>query len=216
MGEDPKSVFIIGSPDIEVMQKESLPDVEMVKKYYGIKYKEYSIVIFHPVVTEFLDMKKQIKEIAAALKESNKNYIIIYPNNDKGSDIIIKEIEKLRNLKNIEIFPTLRFKYFLSLLKNANFVLGNSSVVVREAEVFGTPSINIGSRQKNRNKNRDIVNTSPSKEKILIAINKIDGIRFKPKSFFNQNMDTSKAFYNTLLKNDLWKTNLQKQFIDLK
>tara|TARA_Y100000590_G_C15710631_1_gene1010138 strand:+ start:1097 stop:2218 length:1122 start_codon:yes stop_codon:yes gene_type:complete len=215
MGEDPNSVFIIGSPDIEVMKKEQLPGIHNVKNYYDIKFQKYSIFIFHPVVTEISDLRIQIKEVINAIIESNKNYIIIYPNNDKGSNIIIKEIERIKNRNNIKVFPTLRFKYFLSLLKNAEFILGNSSVIVREAEVFGTPAINIGSRQKNRTKNTDIINVSPSKKKILNAIKRVEGIRFTPKSFFNQRKSTSKLFYKTLLEKKIWGINLQKQFIDL-
>ena len=215
MGENPNSVFTIGSPDIEVMKKEELPDINIVKKYYNIKFDNYSIFIFHPVVTEILDIRKQIKEITNAIRESKKNYVIIYPNNDNGSNIIIKEIEKLRKNKTIRIFPTLRFKYFLSLMKNAEFILGNSSSIVREAEVFGTPAINIGSRQKNRTKNTDIINVNPSKSKILDAIKNVEGLRFTPKSFFNKKENTTELFYKTLLDKKIWKINLQKQFIDL-
>ena len=100
-------------------------------------------------------------------------------------------------------------------MKNAEFILGNSSSIVREAEVFGTPAINIGSRQKNRTKNADIINVNPSKSKILDAIKNVEGLRFTPKSFFNKKENTTELFYKTLLDKKIWKINLQKQFIDL-
>ena len=74
-----------------------------------------------------------------------------------------KKIHELENNKNFRIFPSIRFLYFLTILKHAKFILGNSSAAVREAEVFGTPAINIGSRQKNRSKNKEIINVEPKK-----------------------------------------------------
>ena len=61
------------------------------------------------------------------------------------------------------LFRSLRFEYFLSLLKNAEFIIGNSSAGIREAEVFGIPSINIGSRQANRSNSDNIINVDDVK-----------------------------------------------------
>jgi UDP-N-acetylglucosamine 2-epimerase (hydrolysing) len=216
MGENTKSSFIIGSPEIEIMKESILPKIQDTKMRYDIPYESYAIFIFHPVVTEFHSTRKQIKQIILGLKESKRKFIIIYPNNDKGSDIIIEEIKKLRGNKNFRIFPSLRFKYFLSLLKNADFVIGNSSTVVREAEVYGTPAINIGTRQNNRNKNKEIINIFPNRNEILKAIQKINGKRFKPKSYFYPVKSCSAEFYKILLKDEIWKINLQKQFKDIK
>ncbi len=216
MGENANSSFIIGSPEIEIMKESILPSIEDTKTRYNIPYDSYGIFIFHPVVTEFKSIKKQIKEIIVGLKESKKKFIIIYPNNDKGSDLIIDEIMKLKGNKNFRIFPSLRFKYFLSLLKNADFVIGNSSTVVREAEVYGTPAINIGTRQFNRNKNKEIINILPKKAHILKSIKKIDGKRFKPKSYFYPVKSCSSEFFKILSKNNIWDVNLQKQFKDIR
>ena len=77
-------------------------------------------------------------------------YIIIFPNNDLGSSEILKGYEKLKNNSRFKIFPSLRFEYFLTLLKNAQFIIGNSSAGIREAPYYNVPIINIGTRQKNR------------------------------------------------------------------
>ena len=216
MGENKNSVFIIGSPEIEVMKNENIPKISETKKRYNISFQKYGIFIFHPVVTEFSQIKKQIREIIKGLEFSRKQIIIIYPNNDKGSDIIIDEIKKLKNNKNFKIFPSLRFVYFLSLLKNAEFVIGNSSTIVREAEVYGTPAINIGSRQNNRNKNKDIINIQPRTNEIVNSIKKIDGRRFKSKSYFYPVESCSDEFLKILSNDRVWNLNLQKQFKDIK
>ena len=75
-----------------------------------------------------------------------KKYVIIYPNNDLGSDIIINELSKIKKNTNFKIFKTMRLTYFLTLLKNSDFLIGNSSAGIREAPFYGVYSINIGSR----------------------------------------------------------------------
>ncbi len=215
LGEAKDSIFTIGSPDIEIMTSVELPTIEVVSKYYEIPFRDFGVLIFHPITTELDTLKDQIDQIVSSLIDSNKNFIVIYPNNDNGTDIIIKKIHELENNKNFRIFPSIRFLYFLTILKHAKFILGNSSAAVREAEVFGTPAINIGSRQKNRSKNKEIINVEPKKDLILNAIQNIENIRFDEKSFFGYVENTTEKFLNVLQNPLVWKISIQKQFIDI-
>ena len=215
LGEAKDSIFTIGSPDIEIMTSVELPTIEAVLKYYEIPFRDFGVLIFHPITTELDTLKDQIDQIVSSLIDSNKNFIVIYPNNDNGTDIIIKKIHELENNKNFRIFPSIRFLYFLTILKHAKFILGNSSAAVREAEVFGTPAINIGSRQKNRSKNKEIINVEPKKDLILNAIKNIDNIRFDEKSFFGYVENTTEKFLNVLQNPLVWNISIQKQFIDI-
>ena len=168
-------------------------------------------MIFHPVTTEISTLEDQIKEIVTACIESKINYIVIYPNNDNGSDIITKEYQRLKNKKHFKIYSSLRFEYFLTLLCHANFVIGNSSVGVREAEIYGVPSINIGTRQKNRNKNKSISNLNSNKKDILKAISKIKNKKFAPVNTFGDGK-SSERFYNIISNKKIWNTTTQKFF----
>jgi UDP-N-acetylglucosamine 2-epimerase (hydrolysing) len=215
LGEAKDSIFTIGSPDIEIMTSVELPTIEAVLKYYEIPFRDFGVLIFHPITTELDTLKDQIDQIVSSLIDSNKNFIVIYPNNDNGTDIIIKKIHELENNKNFRIFPSIRFLYFLTILKHAKFILGNSSAAVREAEVFGTPAINIGSRQKNRSRNKEIINVEPKKDLILNAIQNIENIRFDEKSFFGYVENTTEKFLNVLQNPLVWKISIQKQFIDI-
>ena len=215
LGEAKDSIFTIGSPDIEIMTSVVLPTIDAVSKYYEIPFKDFGVLLFHPVTTELNSLKDQIDQIVSSLIDSNKNFVVIYPNNDNGADVIIKKIHELENNKNFRIFPSIRFLYFLTILKHANFILGNSSAAVREAEVFGTPAINIGSRQKNRSKNKEIINVEPKKDLILNAIKNIENKRFDGKSFFGHVENTTEKFLNVLQNPLVWKTSIQKQFIDI-
>lgn len=213
MGEKEESIFIIGDPAIDIMKSENLPKLKEVYQRYGLSFNNYSIFIFHPVTTETNKLQNHIRTIIESLIESKRNYVVIYPNNDLGSDIIINEIEKLRNNKNFAIYHSLRFEHFLSLLKNANFIIGNSSCGILEAEIFGTPSINIGSRQKNRTNSKNVWNCPIDKECILDSINHIKDIKMEPTSNFGKGNSTE-LFYNVLCDKKLWEINIQKQFID--
>ena len=215
LGEAKDSIFTIGSPDIEIMTSVELPTIEAVSKYYEIPFRDFGVLIFHPITTELDTLKDQIDQIVSSLIDSNKNFIVIYPNNDNGTDIIIKKIHELENNKNFRIFPSIRFLYFLTILKHAKFILGNSSAAVREAEVFGPPAINIGSRQKNRSKNKEIINVEPKKDLILNAIQNIENIRFDEKSFFGYVENTTEKFLNVLQNPLVWNISIQKQFIDI-
>ena len=215
MGEKEETLFTIGSPEIDVMRGTNLPSLDDTKLRYEIPFKKYSVFIFHPVVTELDSLEKQTKEVISALVASNQQYIVIYPNNDPGSDTIIEEITKLKNNKNFKIFPSIRFQNFLTLLKHANFIIGNSSVVIREAEVFGTVAINIGTRQKNRSKNNDILNIPSEKMKILKSIEIANTLDLEPKSFFSDITNSSEKFIEILNDSIIWKTFIQKQFVDL-
>lgn len=215
MGERKESIFIIGSPDIEVMRTENLPTIRSVKKYYGINFDSYAILIFHPVSSELDTLKNQIKQIVDALIESKENYIIIYPNNDEGSNIILEEYDKIKNHSNFKSYPSIRFQYFLSLLKNSKFIIGNSSAGVREAEVYGVPTIDIGSRQKNRYKNNEIIHVNPERGEILSAISRAKKRKIKVRISFSPILNSSERFHDIMNGNKIWKLTHQKQFIDL-
>ena len=160
MGEIEERIFVIGSPDIDIMMKKDLPTKEELIEYYDINFEKYAILIFHPVTTELEYLENQTTEMVGAVIDSKRNYVVIYPNNDPGSDIIMKAYGKLENNQNFKIYPSLRFEYFLTLLKNADFIIGNSSSGITEAEIYNIPTINLGSRQKNRTSNNNIITVS--------------------------------------------------------
>jgi len=218
MGEIENSIFVIGSPDIDIMMSNRLSTLKAAKRRYKIspnEFNEYAIFIYHPVTTEIKTLKKNIEETVSALIESNKNYIVIYPNNDKGSDIILKEYARFKKKKNFKVFPSIRFEFFLTFLKNSKFIIGNSSAGVREAEIYGVPTINIGSRQNSRVKNGDIINIDNNKKDILGAINNIENVKIKPVGYFGSG-NSSQKFYEIITNEKIWKILIQKQFQDLK
>ncbi|MBZ7937479.1 UDP-N-acetylglucosamine 2-epimerase [Campylobacter molothri] len=212
MGEDKNSIFIIGSPDLELLNANYI-DIKEVKKYYNIEYENYAIVIFHPVTTEFNSMKEQSEEFVNALIKSKKNYIVIYPNNDLGFESIMQSYEKLKNLKRFKIFPSLKFEYFIILLKHADFIIGNSSCILKEALYLGINGILIGSRQDARTNIKDVLKAQANEKEILKLIKK----PFNPKNKKHEikALKSSEEFFRLLKDEKLFKVSKQKKFMDI-
>src|SRR3989338_6111652 len=203
MGEKETNIYVIGSPDIDLMTSSELPSLLSVKQYYDIPFDNYAIFIYHPVTTSLHNLFDNIKEVMAALVESEKNYIVIYPNNDTGSDIIIEEIERCRGNPHFRIFPSIRFESFLVLLKNSEFIIGNSSAGIREAPFYFIPTINIGNRQNGRFSHDTIINVNELKIEILNAIKQIKYIKPISSNHFGDGKSTEK--FIKIIKNDeIW------------
>ena len=218
LGELPESIHTIGSPDLDLMDPSRIPKLDLVKQYYEIPFDEFSIAMFHPVTTEENQISKNIKEFVGALTDSKKNFVLIFPNNDLGSDLIIHEYLKLKKNKSFKIFPSLRFEYFLTLLSHCDFIIGNSSAGIREAPFYNIPSIDIGTRQQNRSQNNLIIHSDYKKEKIIKAIDA--AVTMKSYAItqsiedFGQG-DSDKRFITILKNKNIWMTSKQKQFQEI-
>lgn len=215
MGEKIDNIHIIGSPDLDVMQSKQLPTLADVKKHYDIEFSHYALSLFHPVTTESSNMAEYAQQYFDSLMSSNNNYIIIYPNNDTGTEYILSEINKFRNCEKIKIFPSLRFEAFLVLLKHAQFIIGNSSAGIREAPFYGIPTVNVGTRQNRRSQGDSIFNCQYDSADINQSI----GMAL---SYKQKKLDTSfgvgnsvQLFSEIMKQPKIWDTHLQKEFTDL-
>lgn len=215
MGELSASIFTIGSPDVDIMFSDTLPDLNEVKKYYEIPFKAYAVVMFHPVTTESKFMEEYAQNFVTALLQDTHNYVVVYPNNDLGSQAILLAYEQLKNNSRFRIFPSLRFEYFLTLLKKSQFIIGNSSAGIREAPYYGLPIINVGTRQQNRALHADILNVDYNTTNIKKALSVIDTHKVIPtQNDFGQG-NSAVLFLQSLEQENIWQLNHQKQFRDI-
>ena len=212
MGEHSNKIFNIGSPDMDIIFKKKKINIHYVKRRYGIKFEKFAILIWHPVTSELKDLEKNTKKIIRFINTLDINFIVIYPNNDPGSNIIINCYKKYFFKKKTKLFKSLRFENFITLLKHSEFIIGNSSCAIYEAPVLGTPSINIGTRQKNRLnkksiKNIDNLNNLNLKEIITF----LKSYKKEKISYFGRG-NTDKKFIKILRNKNLWNTSVQKYF----
>ncbi len=214
LGESVDSIHIIGSPDIDVMLSNKLPTLQAVLDRYAIPFEQYGILIFHPVTNEIDNLRDYAAKVCEAIAMSSKNYVVIKPNNDLGTEIIQEELKVLSDENRFIHLPSMRFEYFLQLLKSSEFIIGNSSAGVREAAYYGVPAINIGTRQRNRHENNLILNTQYSASEIYEAIKITSTMERVPTQGFGDG-NSGEKFAKILHSENFWPINLDKQFVDV-
>lgn len=194
LGENKKNVFLTGCPSIDILKNEKLElKKEFVKKINYTKTngnldfdKDYIVLMQHPVTTEYLNARMQIKETINSVKILlKKGYQILWlwPNIDAGSDIFSKEIRKFReknkNIKNLLFYKNFSPEEYAIILKNSSCIFGNSSSGIREASYLGIPAVNIGTRQSNREVSKNVINVRYSAKEIVKAVIKQNNKQFK-------------------------------------
>jgi UDP-N-acetylglucosamine 2-epimerase (hydrolysing) len=216
LGEREDCIHVIGSPDIDVMLYGNLPEIDKVRAEYQITFRNYGLFMYHPVTSEINQLAGYVEALKKVITKSECNFVAIYPNNDHGSDIIIAGLKELERNKKIKVFKSFPFEVFLTLLKNCSFILGNSSVGIREACVYGVPAIDIGTRQHNRYSSNLLPNIMHASdldvEQILQCIAKADSHR-RASSYFGDGK-SSQRFIEILKAPQLLEGTTQKCFVE--
>lgn len=216
MGEAEESIHIIGSPDIDLMLSDRLPPLEEALQHYSIPFTDYGLVIFHPVTTQAEQFNAYAHQFVRALQAVEElNYIIIHPNNDHGAEHILAAYEGLDDNPRFRRFPSLRFEYFLILLKHAKLMVGNSSAGIREAPLYRVPTVDVGNRQHNRSIHDHILHTSYDPDEIAAAIRQ--AVRTEVPQCTEQfgEGDSNERFLSLLRDEHFWQRDRQKYFRDL-
>ncbi len=198
------------------MMSTELPSIEEVRRYYEFNYDDYGVVLFHPVTTDLSDTETSANAIVDAVLKSNKPHVVIYPNNDEGCELIFSAWRKLEGHPHIKILPSMRIEYFLVMLRNARYLLGNSSAGIRECPVFGVPAINVSSRQTGRAQSACIINVAGTFEAISGAVEDCwtNTIRHPPDLGFGRG-NSAAMFLEALKKESFWQVSTQKLFNDI-
>ena len=173
MGEDPEHIYLTGSPAIDTILQIKTDDVLTIKRKYSIPEEaDYCLLVQHPLSTDPLNAKDEIIATLTAIEKLNIPTLIIYPNVDPGSNYIINMIEEYAGShNNVILCKNVPFEEYLSLMKHASVMIGNSSSAILEAPSFCTPVVNIGNRQSGREQGGNVINVPPDTEKIQDAIN---------------------------------------------
>jgi UDP-hydrolysing UDP-N-acetyl-D-glucosamine 2-epimerase len=184
MGEDPCYVFNVGCPATDILlsaPKWSMKEVTQYLRSEIIKEREWSfnpshphfLVIQHPVTTEFGSGIQQIQETLKALLKFNHQVFMLWPNIDAGSDDVSRGIRIFKiNNPNFPLFILKHtpHKVFINLLRHASCMIGNSSSGIREACYFGIPVVNIGTRQQERERGKNVLDVGYNSDEIAKAI----------------------------------------------
>lgn len=216
MGENPSNVFLVGAPGLDDL----LNEPQITKKSMEDRLKcrlgdKVVILLQHPVSTSPESSRKEIIETLSALSKVEGTKILIYPNGDPGSDAIIKELEKFTNQKNYSVHKNIDRTTYANLLKISSVFVGNSSGGIIETSSFGLPTVNIGSRQFGRERNKNVVDVAYDRNQITNALNNIllKNIRYKKTNIYGQG-DSGKKIVHVLEKTVVNLNLLQKHFYE--
>ena len=158
MGENPKYVFLTGSPSIDEIFKNKILTKKQLEKKYKIQFTGKDILLLqHSVTTQSKLSKIQISNTLNALSKIKNQTIAIMPNSDSGNKDIFKQLSNFAKKHDfVRTFRTLPREDYLGMLKNCGVLVGNSSSGIIEASCFDIPVVNVGIRQQNREKGKNI------------------------------------------------------------
>ncbi|XP_049482333.1 bifunctional UDP-N-acetylglucosamine 2-epimerase/N-acetylmannosamine kinase isoform X4 [Panthera uncia] len=177
MCEDHDRILLAGCPSYDKLLSAKNKDyMSIIRMWLGddVKSKDYIVALQHPVTTDIKHSIKMFELTLDALISFNKRTLVLFPNIDAGS----KEMVRVMRKKGIEHHPNFRavkhvpFDQFIQLVAHAGCMIGNSSCGVREVGAFGTPVINLGTRQIGRETGENVlhVRDADTQDKILQAL----------------------------------------------
>jgi UDP-N-acetylglucosamine 2-epimerase (hydrolysing) len=211
LGEPKQSIYVIGSPELDVHRRATGVSLAEVRERYQIPFEDYGIVVFHPVTSETASIGAQARSLFTALDQSGKSFVVIAPNNDPGTDAIFSVLDTLP-IERFRLIPSMRFAYFSELMRHACAVIGNSSAGVREAPFLGVASLDIGSRQNLRASAPSLLNCSAfDVNSISNFLDAYWGKRFESDTGFGSG-DAAESFVRVLREDSFWTSDLQKSF----
>jgi len=205
LGEEKFRIKLVGAPQLDDIKNKKFEKLSKLKNKYNIDLNSgYILIIYHPPQSRVESIRKDLDSIFNFLKTEKIKKIWISPNNDAGSAIIKTEFLKKRQA-NDYLFDNLPRQEYLTLLKHAKCILGNSSSGILESPSFNVPCINIGNRQYGRLRAKNIIDVTKVKETSLKKAYKLSqSITFKQKIKNIKNPygdgNSSEKILNTILK----------------
>ena len=183
MGEEPARVHVCGCPSIDLAAgalAEPTIDFDPVERYGGVGSPldvsdDYIVVMQHPVTTEYETSRAHVEETLTAVHSLGTQAMWFWPNVDAGADGTSRGIRAFREshrLDGVHFFKNMAPLDFLRVLINSSGIVGNSSVAIRECSFLGVPAVNIGSRQRGRERGANVIDVGYDRDEIRTAIEK--------------------------------------------
>ncbi|HXT84970.1 MAG TPA: UDP-N-acetylglucosamine 2-epimerase [Verrucomicrobiae bacterium] len=215
MGENPKFVFLTGSPSIDQIRKNHITSKTILEKKYHVKFNGTEILLLqHPVTTQTESSKNQILNTLRAIKKLKKTTIALAPNSDAGNKIISSLLRCYsKKYDFIHVYKSIPRSDFLGMLNLCGVLVGNSSSGMIEASYFNIPVVNIGIRQEGRERGRNVLDSSNNandiRSTILLALKRRD-LKHTNEFLYG------KGFASNAIVKILEKINLGKELIEKK
>ncbi|MGH9143105.1 MAG: UDP-N-acetylglucosamine 2-epimerase [Vicinamibacterales bacterium] len=220
MGEDPNYVFTTGSLDVEVASQVATDITSEGINRYGVGHEidvtqPFLLVIQHPVTTE-ADNRGHLEDTLRAVAALDLPAIWIWPNPDAGTGEMADSLRRFREnvpdaVSRMRFITDVPVNEFITLLRIAACLIGNSSAGIKECSFLGTPVVNIGARQQGRLHAENVVHVGYDREQIVAAIRRQIGHgRYAPSHIYYR-AGASQSIVDVLAGSELY---TQKRFCD--
>lgn len=200
MGEEPKRIFVSGSPAIDTINNTSRYSKEKLKSLFNLSFdKPVFLVTFHPATIEYRKTGEYMDNLLNALAAyENYNIIFTAPNADTNRNIITGHIKSFIK-KHANAFYVVNFgsRGYLSIMQYAKLMVGNSSSGIIEAASFKLPVVNIGTRQQGRIRGKNVIDVGYASGEIK------KGIKMGLSDKFRRSLNSVKNLYGDGKASDL-------------
>ncbi|MGA7061326.1 MAG: UDP-N-acetylglucosamine 2-epimerase [Candidatus Acidiferrales bacterium] len=171
MGEEEWRVHRAGAPSLDHLRRRALLSREQVEERLGLDLRTPTIlVVYHPM-TIARDTLEEVDALFAALESLTDQILFCYPNADAGSRALIDRTKLfIAQRGRGKLFTNLDTVTYLSLLRQVDMLIGNSSSGIMEAASFSLPTVNVGLRQQGRERARNVLDADAHASSILEAI----------------------------------------------
>jgi UDP-N-acetylglucosamine 2-epimerase (non-hydrolysing) len=221
LGEAPERVKNVGAIGLDHLSRSTMMSVSALAESLGFPLsKPFLLVTYHPVTLADEEPEASFDALLKSLDAFPAHQVILtYPNADDGGRLIIPMLEAYaaHNPKRVLAIPSLGQLRYLSAVKHAAAVIGNSSSGIIEVPSFNVPTVNIGARQKGRLSAKSVINCHPNQIAITEAItDALEGRYKKPGEIINNPYGQGDASGQIISLLKTAKLDLMKTFYDLR
>lgn len=171
MGEAAERIFVTGAPGLDGLHAEAAMGASECRAALGLpQHGAFALVVFHPVVQQAGDAYRQTAALLQAVSAVKLPVLWLEPNADAGSLDVVRALDALPLPPGSRRVTHLARPLFCAVLRHCAVMVGNSSAGIIEAASFGTPVVNVGDRQRLRERNPNVVDVGNGAEAIAVAL----------------------------------------------
>jgi UDP-hydrolysing UDP-N-acetyl-D-glucosamine 2-epimerase len=180
MGEEPWRVHRAGAPSLDHLRRSRLLSIHKLEQQLALDLQHPTVVVAYHPVTIVRDTTQEADSLFSALREVDAQILFCYPNADAGSHALLERTRAfLSTRSNARTFVNLDSVTYWSLLRQVALLIGNSSSGIMEAASFALPVVNVGFRQKGRERARNVLDAEPETKAILTKIGQAMSLEFR-------------------------------------
>ena len=166
MGELPERICVTGAPGLDGLTDLAALSEADCRAALSLGDAAFVLALFHPVVQQAGQAFEQTAALLQALHQQALPVVWLEPNADAGSLEVLRALDQIGSVR----LRHLERAVFASALRHCALLLGNSSAGIIEAASFGTPVVNVGSRQNLRERNTNVIDCEPATDAVIAAM----------------------------------------------